>query len=99
MGTIVEKVEENKRGYGFVSMAIFRNPDAPEQQHGWDYVEVTYPDTNGYQSGVRSLTERDAQSLLGKRVNEIKDMGFRILKNKFHFPEISEKGNITSLLC
>lgn len=93
---VIEKVEDCKRGFGRMTAALFRNPDAPKQQSGWDYVEVTCPTKSEYQRDSQSLSDKDAKSLVGMR---LKDIPFMVHAQKWHRCHIDQNGNITSLKC
>uniref|UniRef100_A0A6M3IX00 Uncharacterized protein n=1 Tax=viral metagenome TaxID=1070528 RepID=A0A6M3IX00_9ZZZZ len=95
----IEKTEFCKRGFGTMTAALFRNPAAPSDQNGWDYVEIIYPSESDYQRSCGGLTPQDAKKLIGKRVSEIKGLGFQVLRGKWHSPTISPNGKITRLIC
>src|SRR3989338_5823390 len=98
----IEKVERCKRGYGSMTVALFRTEKSLPNCNGWDYVEVVYPADSDYQRDMRALSNEDAQKMIGKEVSEISSLGFQILGGvgwKWHTPKISPSGEIISLIC
>ncbi|MHA1558491.1 MAG: hypothetical protein ACTSXG_01595 [Alphaproteobacteria bacterium] len=94
----IERTQNFSRGYGRMTVALFRSENCPMNCNGWDYVEVIYPTTSGHQRACHDLETEDARKLIGADVNDIKALGFYILGGKWHTPKISKKGVITSLI-
>ncbi len=92
---VIEKFEHNKRGYGSMTAALFKKKDGT-----WDYVEVIQPTNSEYQRDVHSISDEMAQQLIGKTLDEIKEMeGIHVQRSKWHCPTISPEGKIISLRC
>ena len=61
--------------------------------NGWDYIEIVDRSTN------RSLTEDQANGLIGKKISELNNLGYSYTKDsKFHWPKISKSGEIVALV-
>lgn len=87
MNSKIIKLKVRFRGFEPMTLAFFKNPNAPERQNGWDYIEVT---TNG---------DEEWEWLKGKKVSEVaKRFRLKKLKVKWHKPWISKEGKITSLI-
>jgi hypothetical protein len=110
----IYRTQTIERGYGTCTAVLFKQQEVPEGYYspselignqipancnGWDYWEVIYGNGSDYQRSCHALSVEDAKKLIGRDTGEISQLGFQVLRGKWHRPRINTKGKVIELKC